>query len=47
MQTFAFMTGIVFKSTGSWYTVKTDDGTIYKCRIKGKFRLKVLKVPTQ
>jgi len=37
------MTGTVYKSTGSWYTVKTDDGTIYKCRIKGKFRLKGLK----
>lgn len=34
------MTGIVYKSTGSWYTVKADDGTIYKCRIKGKFRIK-------
>ena len=37
------MTGTVYKSTGSWYTVKTDDGTIYKCRIKGKFRLKGIK----
>ena len=37
------MTGIVYKSTGSWYTVKSDDGTIYKCRIKGKFRLKGIK----
>jgi len=37
------MTGIVYKSTGSWYTVKTDDGTIYKCRIKGKFRIKGIK----
>jgi len=37
------MTGIVYKSTGSWYTVKTDEGTIYKCRIKGKFRLKGIK----
>jgi ribosome biogenesis GTPase len=37
------MTGTVYKSTGSWYTVKSDDGTIYKCRIKGKFRLKGIK----
>jgi len=37
------MTGTVYKSTGSWYTVKTDEGTIYKCRIKGKFRLKGIK----
>ena len=37
------MTGIVYKSTGSWYTVKTDLGAIYECRIKGKFRLQGLK----
>jgi len=37
------MTGTVYKSTGSWYTVKTDEGTIYKCRIKGKFRIKGIK----
>lgn len=37
------MTGIVYKSTGSWYTVKTDLGAIYPCRIKGKFRLKGIK----
>ena len=33
------MTGIVYKSTGSWYTVKTDLGKSFQCRIKGKFRL--------
>lgn len=38
-----FMRGIVYKSTGSWYTVKTDDGDIYECRIKGKFRIKGIK----
>ena len=32
--------GIVIKSTGSWYTVKTDDGNSVECRIKGNFRLK-------
>ena len=37
------MTGIVYKSTGSWYTVKTDLGAIYPCRIKGKFRMKGIK----
>ena len=37
------MLGIVYKSTGSWYTVKTDDGDIYECRIKGKFRMKGIK----
>jgi len=37
------MTGIVYKSTGSWYTVKTDLGAVYPCRIKGKFRMKGIK----
>ena len=32
-------TGIVIKSTGSWYTVKEKD-QIYNCKIKGKFRTK-------
>jgi ribosome biogenesis GTPase len=30
--------GTVYKSTGSWYTVKTDTGISVSCRIKGKFR---------
>ena len=33
------MKGIVYKSTGSWYSVKAENGTFYKCRIKGKFRM--------
>ncbi|WP_104734679.1 ribosome small subunit-dependent GTPase A [Hanstruepera ponticola] len=37
------MTGTVYKSTGSWYTVKTALGATYQCRIKGKFRLKDIK----
>lgn len=37
------MTGLVYKSTGSWYTVKTLNGKVYECRIKGKFRLKDIK----
>jgi ribosome biogenesis GTPase / thiamine phosphate phosphatase len=37
------MTGRVYKSTGSWYTVKTELGETYECRIKGKFRLKGIK----
>lgn len=37
------MTGIVYKSTGSWYVVKTAEGKVYNCRIKGKFRLKGIK----
>lgn len=35
--------GIVYKSTGSWYTVKTEDNQFYQCRIKGKFRIKGIK----
>ena len=37
------MTGIVYKSTGSWYTVKSSEGHFIECRIKGKFRLKGIK----
>ena len=37
------MTGLVYKSTGSWYAVKTNLGATYQCRIKGKFRLKGIK----
>jgi ribosome biogenesis GTPase len=37
------MTGHVYKSTGSWYTVKTNLGHTYECRIKGKFRIKGIK----
>jgi ribosome biogenesis GTPase len=35
--------GIVYKSTGSWYVVKTASGDIYECRIKGKFRIQGIK----
>lgn len=34
------MKGLVVKNTGSWYTVKTDDGELVDCKIKGNFRLK-------
>jgi len=37
------MKALVVKSTGSWYSVQTEDGEIYKCRIKGKFRLEGIK----
>ena len=33
------MQGLVMKSTGSWYLVKADDGSIIECRLKGKIRL--------
>jgi len=34
------MQRLVIKSTGSWYQVHAEDGEIYDCRIKGKFRIK-------
>lgn len=37
------MKGIVYKSTGSWYLVKSEQGDFYQCRIKGKFRIKGIK----
>jgi ribosome biogenesis GTPase len=37
------MKALVIKSTGSWYSVEAEDGQIYKCRIKGKFRLDGIK----
>src|SRR5690554_1384646 len=36
-------TGLVYKSTGSWYSVLTEDHTFLECRIKGKFRIKGIK----
>ncbi|MGL5014774.1 MAG: ribosome small subunit-dependent GTPase A [Bacteroidales bacterium] len=33
------MNGLVIKNTGSWYSVKTDEGKMVECKIKGKFRL--------
>lgn len=32
--------GQVVRSTGSWYTVRTDGGKLVECKIKGNFRLK-------
>lgn len=34
------MRGLVIKNTGSWYQVKTEDGRLVECKIKGNFRLK-------
>ncbi|MFZ9718023.1 MAG: ribosome small subunit-dependent GTPase A, partial [Chitinophagaceae bacterium] len=33
------MNALVYKSTGSWYTVKTSDGEVLQARIKGKFKI--------
>jgi ribosome biogenesis GTPase len=32
--------GLVIRSTGSWYSVKSEEKSIIECRIKGKLRLK-------
>lgn len=34
------MRGLVVKNTGSWYTVRTDEGNEIESKIKGNFRLK-------
>ena len=33
------MNALVYKSTGSWYVVKTEDGKVFNARIKGKFKI--------
>ena len=33
------MRATVYKSTGSWYITKTDEGTIYNARVKGIFKI--------
>lgn len=33
------MNAIVYKSTGSWYIVKSETGEFYSARIKGKFKI--------
>ncbi|MEM0996958.1 MAG: ribosome small subunit-dependent GTPase A [Bacteroidota bacterium] len=35
--------GVVIRSTGSWYRVRTEDGSIYECKLRGKFRIKGIK----
>lgn len=37
------MQGLVIRNTGSFYQVKTLDGEIVNCRIKGKFRIQGIK----
>ena len=32
--------GLVIKNTGSWYTVRTDDGQLIESKVNGNFRLK-------
>ena len=33
------MTGKVYKSTGSWYVIKTSEGEVWNARLKGLFKL--------
>jgi ribosome biogenesis GTPase len=35
--------GVIVKSTGSWYLVKSETGDIVECRIRGKFRIQGIK----
>lgn len=37
------MRGIVTKSTGNWYEVRTEEGTTLLCRLRGQFRIKGIK----
>ena len=37
------MKGLVIKNTGSWVTVRLDDGTTVNCKMRGVFRLKGLR----
>ena len=34
------MKGLVIRNTGSWYDVRTDDGQLLPCKVKGNFRLR-------
>ncbi len=34
------MIGTIIRNTGSWYTVLTDDGQQFECKVKGTFRLR-------
>ncbi|MFD2248177.1 ribosome small subunit-dependent GTPase A [Pontibacter ruber] len=38
------MKGIVVKSTGSWYLVRDTEGKLHRARLRGKFKLKGMKV---
>ena len=35
--------GMVMQSTGSWYEVRTDNGDVVRCRLRGQFRIKGIK----
>ncbi len=33
------MKALVYKSTGSWYVIRAEDGSVFNARIKGKFKI--------
>jgi ribosome biogenesis GTPase len=33
------MKGVIYKSTGSWYVVKSEDGIFFNARLKGRFKI--------
>jgi ribosome biogenesis GTPase len=37
------MKGVVTKSTGSWYWVRTQEHKVFQCTIRGKFRTRGIK----
>ena len=37
------MEGLIIRSTGSWYIVRSEDGSETACRIRGKFRIQGIK----
>ncbi|QHV94358.1 ribosome small subunit-dependent GTPase A [Spirosoma endbachense] len=47
MHSFAFhllKQGLIIRSTGSWYDIRDEDGHIFQGRLKGKFKIKGLKI---
>lgn len=36
--------GLVMRSTGSWYEIRDAENHVWQCRLKGKFKIKGLKV---
>ncbi|MFD2513703.1 ribosome small subunit-dependent GTPase A [Pontibacter locisalis] len=38
------MKGVVVKSTGSWYLVRDEEGKLHRARLRGKFKIKGMKV---
>jgi ribosome biogenesis GTPase len=33
------MKGVIYKSTGSWYVIKSEKGDLFNGRMKGKFKI--------